>query len=240
MHADFIFEFYKSSIAGKRDLLKQILTENDIQFYEHSFTSGFGNGKNFIITPKMKSESSILVSAHYDGIGIYDNCGGALQMLDLVLSERKKKETSSVTYIFTDLEECYQQGIYQYTLSSFFTRPIFHLNIDGIGVGENLIVMPYDKFCANKVYHDKTLVTDNRIISELGIPSFQSFSLDSKDFTIDKEEIRYNESIENYLYEYWVVSKSIIYNRNLFYTEKYIKCIDDILKNNLKMNQWIY
>jgi hypothetical protein len=240
MQTDFVFKFYKSNITEKRKLLRQILTANNFLFYENSFISSFGIGCNFIIMPEMATESSILISAHYDGMGIFDNCGGTLQLLDLIESRKKQKSNSNITYILTDLEEYYQQGMYQYTLSSFFTKPKFHLNIDGIGIGDKLLIMPYENFSTSEIFQDKALITDNRIISKMGIPSFQSFTLDCCDFTYTENEIKFCKSLENYLDEKWLLSKSQVYNSNIYYTDKYNLCIDDIFKNNFQITKWIY
>jgi hypothetical protein len=237
MKKDLFLKFYQSDIISKRCLIRQILTEKNIVFFEHSFVSCFGIGCNFIVMPKTNHEHSILISAHYDGMGIYDNCGGVLQLFDLIINE--KESNRSIVFIFTDQEKCYQQGMYHFTKSSFFLKPKFHLNIDGTGVGNKLIVMPYEIFKATTILHGKSLVTDNRITFYMGIASFQSFSLDGDDFVFKNGEIYFQKSLNSYLDEDWLLSKSVFCVGNYCITDKFSMCIDDILKNKYT-STWIY
>jgi hypothetical protein len=218
-------------------MLREVFHNNDICFYEHDFVSCFGKGCNFVIMSQHDRKDTILITAHYDGVGIYDNCGGVMQLLDLITSD--KEIAKRFVFVFTDQEKCYQQGMYHFTKSSFYTRPIFHLNIDGIGVGNKLVVMPYEKFTVLKMFHKKLLVTDNRITVNEGVPSYQSFSLGCEDYFLKNGMIYFNKSVYNYLDEEWLLDKIKSNIRNDCYTEKINIFINSIPRKKYS-SIWIY
>lgn len=228
MCEDFIYKYYRSDIVGKMCMLREAFQKNDIRFYEQHFVSCFGKGCNFIITTTDNYEDKILVTAHYDGVGIYDNCGGVLQLIELIISH--KKSLGSMAFVFTDQEKCYQQGMYHFTKSSFYTRPTFHLNIDGMGVGDKIVVLKYEEFMALKMFQGKSLVTDNRITAQMGVPSYQLFSLGHDDFFLENGMIYFNKSLYNYLNEEWLLGKIKNSTGFCYYTKKIDIFIDSINK----------
>lgn len=186
----------------------EYLKDRNIEFNIQKYNSLFGIGKNIEVGINNNSTESVLISAHYDDNGIYDNCGGVLQLL-LLCEELSFFNNSFCNYvlIFTDQEECFQQGIYHYIKNNVKTKFKYHLNIDGLGIGTELIL--FNSLDGHivvdwlNIQEKVILLTDNSPFTGLNINSLHLFSC----FESEAKEITRTQNLhkgfQNYFNEEW-------------------------------------
>jgi len=207
------------------------LTFMNISYQKHYFSSAFGKGCNIIVEYDNNSDEDILITAHYDGKGIVDNSGGVLLMLNL-LQVFDPTGYYNYKFVFTDKEESFQQGI-KYLLKDYYNNAVdkikYHLNIDGIGVGESLVLYPSESYYLNNWANNDTtiLLTDCSPLAKVNLPTFHMFSC----FLEDAEIVIKNQVLSNNLSKYinndWCVlnyQKSNI----LLLTEKALLILSEI------------
>jgi hypothetical protein len=196
------------------------LYENDVKFNTHKFQSVFGEGKNIVVEINNKAKESILISTHYDDNGIYDNCGGVLQLL--MLSKKLTAIDSSIhnynyIIIFTDQEEKFQQGVFHFLKSNLTYAFKYHLNIDGIGIGKELIL--YNSIDGHLIIdwlnkQEKViLLTDNSPFTSNNIDSFHLFSCYKQEADEIVTTQKFHNGFLHYFNEEWCVQN---FNESLF------------------------
>lgn len=186
----------------------EYLKDRHVEFNIQEYNSLFGIGKNIVVEINNNSTESILVSAHYDDNGIYDNCGGVLQLL-LLCQELSFLNNSFCNYvlIFTDQEECFQQGIYYYIKNNIKTKFKYHLNIDGLGIGKELIL--FNSLDAHIVVdwlnnQEKViLLTDNSPFTSFNIDSLHLFSCFESEASEITRTQNLHKGFQNYFNEEW-------------------------------------
>lgn len=181
----------------------------NIPYFKHHFSSIYGTGCNIIVEFNYNAKEDILVTAHHDGIGIFDNNGGILLMLN-ILEAFEPQNNYNYRFIFTDKEESFQQGI-KYFIKDYYLDKLcrikYHLNIDGIGVGESLVLYPNKSFHLNNwVKNDLTiLLTDCLPITQLNLQTFHMFSCYSYDADLVIKSQSLSDNLSKYLNNEWCV-----------------------------------
>lgn len=219
--------------------LCHFLESRDINFYTQEFNSLFGLGRNIIVEINNKSTESILISAHYDDKGIYDNSGGVYHTLSLCEQLSSSSFNSNFILIFSDQEESFQQGMYHFLQKNKKLQMKFHLNFDGIGIGEELILynshkgyLVVDWLKDNK---DKAiLLTDNSPFLFSEIKSFHIFSCLKNDALKTIESQMLHKGFKSYFNEEWCLANFKINYFKSSYLPKTIKLILNLENNNLE------
>jgi len=224
------------------DFICDYLNKKQIKFKSQKFDSAFGVGENVVVEIHNNAKDSVLISAHYDDTGIYDNCGGVFQLL--ILCEKLSSLNISnykcnYVLIFTDQEESFQQGIYHYLKFNSKLNFKYHLNIDGLGVGEE--VMLYNSFGGHLVVNwlveqEKViLLTDSAPFTALPIDSYHLFSCYKSDAVELSITQKLHIGFKKYFDEDWCLSN---FNEDHFfaiYTDKILNLIADHNNFNSQM-----
>ncbi len=144
-------------------------------------------GENFIILDFYKKNNpTIIISAHYDGFGAYDNAGGVLTLLWLIrwakLTKGNKNYDLSFLSVFFDGEESGLLGA-----KHFFQTPLLrnisiysHISVDGFGIGTHIggfANMNEVKLKKGNKEKDFFIQTDDDIFQKKKIPSLCIFTL---------------------------------------------------------------
>jgi hypothetical protein len=221
------------------------LYENDVKFNTHKFQSVFGEGKNIVVEINNNAKESILISAHYDDNGIYDNCGGVLQLL--ILSKKLTTIDSAIhnynyIIIFTDQEEKFQQGIFHFLKSNLTYTFKYHLNIDGLGIGEELVL--YNSIDGHIVVdwlNEKEkviLLTDNSPFTANNINSFHLFSCYKQEAEDIVQTQKLHCGFKNYFNEEWCVLNFYEANFEKIYTKKILYLLMNTKNQLFSINQF--
>ncbi|HRP91007.1 MAG TPA: M28 family peptidase [Edaphocola sp.] len=215
--------------ANRLKLLMDFFKAENIKYELKPFDSIFGTGKNILVPINNKANNNILITAHYDDDGIYDNFGGVVQLISLIQNQ-EAFTNYNIDFLFTDQEERFQQGIYQYLkMVKGSVSYDVHLNIDGIGIGKSLICYKsnghfvVDWLCNNS---KSILLTDNTPLINSGIPSYHIFSCLEEDSEIIIKNQKLSESLCVYFDESWC--KLYFNNENISY---YTPFIENFLKS---------
>ena len=138
-----IREFYCFDIERKRRFIKSFLAKMNLNYETQIFKENGYKGVNFLIKKfKRQDRPNIVVTAHYDGIGAYDNSGGSVGLMWLIkwmqLDKLKLlKDKFGIIPVFTDAEERKVIGV-KYLLKHKILKkiPIYgHIALDGFGIG---------------------------------------------------------------------------------------------------------
>jgi Iap family predicted aminopeptidase len=215
------------------------LENSKIAYKIHGFNSVFGNGKNIVVDVNNGCKKDVIITAHYDDKGIYDNCGGVLMLF--VIAEKLMRLNNlnyNYTIVFTDQEEHFQQGI-QYFLNDFSNsnKIFYHLNIDGLGIGEELIIYNNTNgyFVVDWLIDNEKsiLLTDNSPFIDLNIPSLHIFSC----YKVEAQEIvasqRLTPSLKKYFNEKWCMEN---FNEELF-EDCYSNRLLNFITSNIDVSQ---
>lgn len=207
------------------------LTLIKISYQKHYFSSAFGKGCNIIVEYDNNSDEDVLITAHYDGKGIVDNSGGVLLMLNLLLVFEPTGKYN-YKFVFTDKEESFQQGI-KYLLKDYYSGEMdkikYHLNIDGIGVGESLVLYPSESYYLNNwVNNGNTiLLTDSSPLAQVNLRTFHMFSCFHKDAEIVIQAQTLSDNLRKYINNDWCVLNYKESNISLL-TEKALMILSEI------------
>lgn len=234
------------STVDRYNYICTYLNKKQINFISQDFRSVFGRGKNIVVEINNNAKESILISAHYDDNGIYDNCGGVYQLL--ILSEKLSFwELSNFEYnyviIFTDQEESFQQGIYHYVKNNIEFHFKYHLNIDGLGIGKELIL--YNSLKGHVVVdwlnkEEKViLLTDNSPFTAYNIDSFHLFSCNKS----EAEELIITQKLhcgfQNYFNEDWCMLNFNVTHFLETYTDKILGLLLSIDSQYVKSRKFL-
>lgn len=169
----------KSRLIFIRDSLLKLGINPVVQ----SFYSCFGKGKNLYAEIGNKYQKVVL-SAHYDGISIFDNNAAVISLLELSEQILLKELPFSIIILFTDQEETYQQGSAYFL--KYYTKDgiIKNINIDGFGIGAKIFTV--ESLIKNVNTDDDLFLTDRDEFSKFGIPSKSYFSAFQDDFELAK------------------------------------------------------
>lgn len=154
-------------------------------FQEFNFENS--NGCNIVVSLKGTSHFTVVISAHYDGLGAYDNISGVYMLLSLMQKFKNTLPFYSYKFLFFDKEEEGQIG------SQLFVKDydrlfgeggleqiIQHIAIDGCGIGESFVYINNLKEITF-FFHEKKLtvplLADFRSFQAYGVPSIHTFSL---------------------------------------------------------------
>lgn len=131
-----VSELHGKEIDVRRLILQNQLKNAAISFQKQKFSSGKINGINFIVSNRGRTNKTIVVSAHYDGPGAYDNASGVAVVLGLMIKYRNQRFLNSVSFVLFDQEEVNQAGSRTYLDKSDPSMEIcLNINIDGCGIG---------------------------------------------------------------------------------------------------------
>ncbi len=182
-----IEKLYCSDPAQRRNIISDEISETGYNpsFQEINYQNS--NGCNISVDLKGISTSTVIISAHYDGHGAYDNISGVYMLLSLIDKFRNTTPFYSLRFVFFDKEEEGQIG------SKLFVRHydnlfgigsknhiIQHIAIDGCGIGEKLVyIYNIDEitFFNSKKEFTIPLLADFRSFQKHDIPSIHTFSL---------------------------------------------------------------
>lgn len=149
------------------------------------------NGNNITVEFKGTINYTVIISAHYDGNGAYDNIGGVYMLLSLIKYIKNIKPFYSYRFVFFDKEEDGQIGskLFLENYDKLFgkgslTRIIQHIAIDGCGIGEKFVYinnLNEITFLIDKKKLTIQLLADFRSFRLYGIPSLHTFSLPEKE-----------------------------------------------------------
>jgi hypothetical protein len=209
----FAEKIYRESPSGRRDYLLHYLVELGATPEIHKFVSAFGYGYNLIVDLKGEPGAEIVVTAHYDGIGIYDNVGGVLTLLMLIEHLLNARRRGSFKLVFTDQEESFQQGS-KYFLQDFYlqagsglvSRIGYHVNLDGFGIGDHIVERRDDAPLLrswNPFGPDSSLLTDCEPFSFHGVTTIHLFSTRFEDGRTAVEEQALTSRFLPYFDETW-------------------------------------
>lgn len=207
------------------------LTLMKIPYQKHYFSSAFGKGCNIIVEYDNNSDEDVLITAHYDGKDIVDNSGGVLLMLNL-LHVFELTGKYNYKFVFTDKEESFQQGI-KYLLKDYYNDEMdkikYHLNIDGIGVGESLVLYPSESYYLNNWANNDTtiLLTDCSPIAQVNLRTFHIFSCFHEDAEIVINTQTLSNNLSKYINNDWCVLNYKESNISLL-TEKALMILSEI------------
>jgi hypothetical protein len=183
-------QIYSSNLQERRRFIKSYLQKLDIPIWEQPFLlKGYG-GENIIIKRWMKNDMpNIIISAHYDGWGAYDNVGGTaalLWLINFINLDNKSllNEKFGLIFVFLDGEESGLLGV-RFFASHFLSQKKVtyygQISLDGFGIGTSIggfantrkIQLRND---ANEII-PFILEADTLIFQENDIPSLHLFSL---------------------------------------------------------------
>jgi Zn-dependent M28 family amino/carboxypeptidase len=179
-----VIQFNNLEKKSRLIFIKDNLLRLGINPVVQPFNSCFGKGKNLYAEIGNKNQK-IVLSAHYDGISIFDNNAAVISLLELSEKILQQELPFSIIILFTDQEETYQQG------SSYFIKGytkdgiIKNINIDGFGIGDEIFTV--ESLIKNINTDNDLFLTDRDEFSKHGIPSISYFSAYKNDFDFAKK-----------------------------------------------------
>lgn len=200
-------------IESRRSHLRETLLQVTHEVVSHEFNSPFGYGCNFVSTIKGRRQEQIVLTAHYDGHGTYDNAGGVLALLLLLERSIEERSTYTKVFVFTDQEESFQQGSSSFLRDYYFNRGthpreriVSHFNIDGFGVGKHVIERKNNAplFKEWQPFETRSLfLMDNDNFSRVSVPTYHFFSCQESDSQHVVLEQSLTSRFSKYLDESW-------------------------------------
>jgi acetylornithine deacetylase/succinyl-diaminopimelate desuccinylase-like protein len=188
-------DFYYRSIEERRKFIKDYIEKSGLYYETQMFRENGDKGVNFLILEwKRKDKPNIIITAHYDGFGAYDNAGGVAGLLWL-LRWIKFDNLKSFDYgigiiiVFTDKEERDLVGAKHLIKHKIFDieKIYAHLSLDGFGIGTNISGFANSKEVRLKINSTEetvlTLHADTTVFQEKGIPSIHLFTLPEKELS---------------------------------------------------------
>jgi len=172
---------YALNEKERTEVISYALTEEKIKFISHSFNAKGYAGKNIIVTQWSDlSRPYLVVSAHYDGCGAYDNLGGTLVLFWMIRWMKQVLKNGNYLFAFFDGEERGLLGASSF-LQGFSPKNIAgHLSLDGFGIGNSIGCFANLKEVLLEIdgkAHYMPLQADTMVFQEEGIPSLHCFSL---------------------------------------------------------------
>jgi hypothetical protein len=180
-----------------------------------NFFSSFGEGRNiFTEINNDNQKKNIILSAHYDGDSLFDNAGGVIALLDLSKKMQQSELPLSVSILFTDQEESYQQGAAHF-IKEYIDNNITHknINVDGFGIGDDLFSVS-DLTKDIKNCNDLFLCDSDEFMKH-GILSKSYFS----SFEIDFKNTLHNGGKIYFVFEKYKTDSFFIKNYNIVSTK---------------------
>lgn len=217
---------------NRYEFICDFLALRNIKYSTQEYNSVFGIGKNIIVEYISNSTESIIITAHYDDCGIYDNSGGVLHTLNLCEEIFNNGINKNVIFIFSDQEENFQQGVYYFLQNNNIQNIKFHINIDGIGIGEELVIYNSIKGCLVvdwlDINNEKViLLTDNSPFTSLNINSLHLFSCKSSDALKTIKEQNLHNGFKPYFDENWCIANFRLDFFKSIYLKKSIRLLSD-------------
>jgi len=153
-------------------------TQVKVKHQRFATTTG-QRGENLIATLG-PGTADLLISAHYDGDGAYDNASGVVGLLLLADQIRRDPLAGTITCAFFDHEEGGQEGARFYAASLQRRWPRAHVAIDGLGIGPRVVGafnMRSLRVRCGQEWHQVECRSDASVFQDNGIPSVHCFSL---------------------------------------------------------------
>lgn len=180
--------YYSLSLQDKRKFIKGYLRKEKVKFQSQDFYKNDYKGKNFIILDFYRENAPlIIVTAHYDGYGAYDNSGGVITLLWLMKWAKLDKlhilrDKASLLPVFVDGEETGLLGAEALNKSLVLKNslPYGHISLDGFGIGTSIGGFGnLQKVKLKLISKTKTfpIQADTVVFQKEGIPSLHTFSL---------------------------------------------------------------
>lgn len=172
---------YALNEKERAEVISHALTEEKIEFLACPFNAKGYAGKNIIVTQWSDlSRPYVVVNAHYDGCGAYDNLGGTLVLFWMLKWMKQVFKKGNYLFAFFDGEERGLLGASSF-LQGFGSKDIAgHLSLDGFGIGNSIGCFANLKEVVLKIdgkAHYMPLQADTMVFQEKGIPSLHCFSL---------------------------------------------------------------
>ena len=185
-----ISAIYSLNIRERRKFIKSSLKKMGISFKTGPFIREGYEGENIIVTEWAKEGfPNIIISAHYDGWGAYDNAGGTAGLLWLLKWAGWDKlitlnGSSGLIVVFLDGEESGLLGAKDYIENSLFDKNLKvkgQISLDGFGIGTHIGGFANTKKIRLRIDREKeielVLEADTSIFQQYQIPSLHLFSL---------------------------------------------------------------
>jgi hypothetical protein len=137
-------------------------------------------GTNVIATLLCGRGAPVILSAHYDGHGAYDNASGVVVLLMLARLMSRVKLPFPLTCAFFDLEERGQIGSREFVRSLSGMKPRAHVSLDGVGIGQELVAVWNTRQMLVRCRHAEIEIAcacDSLSFMDAGIPTGHAFSL---------------------------------------------------------------
>jgi hypothetical protein len=182
-------EFYFLDIGERRLFLEDFFSIEKLNYETQAFEQNNYNGTNFLILDWFRqNKTNIVITAHYDGFGAYDNAGGTIGLLWLLKWAKFDKLAAfknrfGLVVSFTDGEEVDLAGVRCLLRHRIFQsqQKYNHIALDGFGIGtciggfanrRNVIVK-----LPSTGKRSLPLQAETNIFQDIGIPSLHLFTL---------------------------------------------------------------
>jgi len=184
-----IKEFFFLNIKQKRELIEYYINSKNFKYKTESFKKNGYDGFNYLVLDWYKEDKpNIVITAHYDGVGAYDNIGGVVGLFWLIKwAALDKLESINDNFgfipVFTDGEEHNLLGARQLIKSNIFKeiRIHAHLSLDGFGIGNHIggfgNVRKLNLELKNNKKTELIFSADTTIFQDNRIPSIHVFTL---------------------------------------------------------------
>ena len=202
-----ISAIYSLNIRKRRKFIKSSLKKMGIPFKTGPFVREGYEGENIIVTQWAKGDlPTIIISAHYDGWGAYDNAGGTAGLLWLLKWAGWDKLISlngsfGLIIVFLDGEESGLLGAKDYIENSLFDKNLKvkgQISLDGFGIGTHIGGFANTKKIRLRIDLGKkielVLEADTAIFQQYQIPSLHLFSLPYEELKALLDEKRFPPS----------------------------------------------
>jgi len=165
----------------------QSLEKEEIKFVICPFNVKGYLGQNILVTQWIDfSKPYIVISAHYDGYGAYDNLGGTVVLFWMIKWMKRILKTGNYLFAFFDGEERGLLGSNAF-LKHFCAKSKtirVHLSLDGFGIGDSIgCFANLDRVFlkVNGKGYNMPLQADTIVFQKNDIPSLHCFSLPYKE-----------------------------------------------------------
>lgn len=180
--------FLGSDMEVRRRAIEDEIQRAGRTVSRHPFHTPLAAGIN-LVAPPSNGNSSTLIVTHYDGQSRHDNAGGVWLALQLM-------HRPDASALFTDCEECFQQGAAAFLRDYWSDHPPWPVSrvlcIDGFGAGREMCVRLHDQpFHFAGCYFRM----DADVFCEAGIKTYTAFTgldllessgaYDENDYVID-------------------------------------------------------